>query len=199
MRRELEEPDAEKAQQKSRQIALADELAKATREKDTGRGDSASSAASDAPHPAAEPEIARRKRRDTERLRAFNEATRGSEDKRDAPSPAPHPGAQPATERKKLRDTERLRRFNEAARGDEGDSRDEGAADAPAPAGEAKIRRRKRDHDRESMWVSGRDDRRRDDGYGGTPRRNRRERDRDPPRDDGPPRRTRRRDFDRGM
>lgn len=244
VRRALEEPEAEKAQEKKRPITLSDAFAKVAREEETGRGDSAGSAASDAPHPLAEPKIARRKRRDTERLKEFNEAARGSEEKRttpspspypeaepkperkrlrdterlrafnesargnedgrSAPSPSPHPEGAPKIERKKLRDTERLHRFNEAARGDEGDSRDEGAADAPAPAGEAKIRRRKRrrDRDRDSMRASDREDRRRDDdGYDSAPRKRRRARDRDSPGDEGPPRppRTRRRDFDRGM
>jgi len=203
-RRALEEPEVTKEKEKSRIVSLTDAFAKVAREDDTGTGDSAGSAASDAPHPVAESKIARRKLKDTERLREFNEAAaqREDEDGSGPSSPSPQPDFAPKPEPKKLRDTERLRQFNEAAREDDEGRSEEGAAEAPAPAGEAKIRRRKRkrDRDKEHRHASVREDRDGDDGGNGGKSRRRRK-DRDPPRDDDPPRprRTRKRDFDRGM
>lgn len=93
--------------------------------------------------------------------------------------------------------------FPDSARGDEGENTGGGASEAPAPAAESKIRRRKRRKirlEREFNKAADPDRDGRGDDSGGGPHKRRR-RERDPPERDGPPRprRTRKRDFDRGM
>lgn len=93
--------------------------------------------------------------------------------------------------------------FTEAARSDEGDGGEQGDTEAPAPEGEAKIRRRKRRRIRLEREFNKAADPEHEGGggdSGGGPRRRRRK-DRNPPERATQPRsrRSRKRDFDRGM
>ena len=114
-----------------------------------------------------------------------------------APDEKASPDAQPQ------RKIDLRKSFTEAARTDEGDSGDQGDTEAPAPQGEAKIRRRKRRKIRLEREFNNAADPDRDSSggeSGGGPRRRRRK-DRDPQERDKQqrPRRSRKRDFGRDM
>ncbi len=154
------------------QIRLAQVFARAS---NSGEDESGEAGGTDAPAPAADEKIPRRRERRRRRkalITAFARAADGGQgDGEDGDS---HSGdLKPGTE-------------------------------MPAPSAEVKIRRRKRrrrklDLDREFNSASGAEDGRRDDDESdGGPRRRKRTRGPDPPDDSGPPRRTRKRGLDRG-